>query len=142
VPIGPLLPFVQPIHPVSGGPLDGTFQWSFAGSTPAVGLPDLTEIEVAYVIVFTENGVPIETTPTTLWQIVVPGSQTQVQIPDALLTQLLATVPQSTSSYEVFLFWVIDTAQAPRFDYSFFSYTDLSPDAWTSFQSTQELTAP
>ena len=142
VPIGPLQPFVQPIHPVPGGPLDGTFQWSFAGSTPPVGPPDLTEIEVAYVYLYTVNGVPMQSSPQVLWQIVVPGNQTQVQIPEALLTQLLATVPQSTTSFQVVLFWVIDTAKAPRFDYSFFSYTDLSPDGWTSYQTTQQLTEP
>ena len=139
---GPLLPFVQPIHPASGAALDGTFQWSFAGSTPAVGSPDLTEIEVAYVIVYSEGTQTFETSPQVLWTIVVPGSQTQVQIPTAPLSQILTEVPQSSPGFEVFLFWVIDTAQAPRFNYSFFSYTDLSPQSWTSFQSTQQLTAP
>jgi hypothetical protein len=92
--------------------------------------------------VFEENGQNIQTQPITLWTIVVPGSQTQVQVPTALLTQILAEVPQSGPGLGVFLFWVIDTAQAPRFDYSFFSYTDLSPESWTAFQSTAQLTAP
>ncbi len=142
VQIGPLLPFVQPLHPLPGAALDGTFEWSFAGSTPAVGVPDLTEIQLVYVIVYTIGGQTFQTGAEPLWTIVVPGSQTQVQVPAALLAQIVAGVPQSQPGFEVFLLWVIDTAQAPRFNYSFFSYTDLSPESWTSFQSTQQLTAP
>ncbi len=95
-----------------------------------------------YVIVYTVDNQNFQTQPDILWTIVVPGSQTQVQIPSALLTQILAGLPQSQPGFEVFLLWVIDTAQAPRFDYSFFSYTDLSTNSWTAFQSTQVLAAP
>ena len=143
VQVGPLQPFVQPIHPIPNGTLDGTFEWSFAGSVPAVPMPDLTEIQVAYVLVIDEgNGQSFQTSPQTLWQIIVPGSQTQVQIPTDILNGILQELPPSSPGFEVFLFWVIDTAQAPRFDYNFFSYTDLSPESWTSFQATEQLASP
>ncbi len=139
VPMGPLLPFVIPVHPVSGGTLDGTFQWSFAGSTPPARPPELTRIDLAYEQVATGSTTP--TFPTVLWDIVVPGTQTEVQIPNDLLHQILTSVPTVTG-YTNYFFWQIDTANAPRFNYAFFTYGDLSPNAWTGYQSTSSLASP
>ena len=139
VPLGPLLPFVQPVHPANGALLDGTFQWSFAGSVPPEGPPDVTRIDIVYVQV---DSTGKQSPGSELWQIVVPGTQTQVQLPLDAVAQLLATVPQSQPGLRTYLFWQINTAHAPRFDFNFFSYTDLSQNSWTSFQTTQSLAAP
>jgi hypothetical protein len=78
---------------------------------------------------------------TELWEIIVPGSQTEVQIPADLLQQIVAGVSSASGSTN-YLFWEISTAHAPRFDYAFFSYADLNNQAWTSFQTTVSLVTP
>ncbi len=139
VPMGPLLAFADPIHPVVGGALDGTFTWSFQGSTPAVGPPDISQVVVYWY--WFQNGALL-TSPASLWQIVVSGSQTSVQIPPDQLTSALAAIAPPDATIDLGLVWVIQTAHAPRFDFNFWSYQDLDNLDWTSFQTTQIATQP
>jgi hypothetical protein len=139
VPMGPLLAFAAPLHPAVGGALDGTFSWSFQGSTPPVGPPDITQVVLFWY--WFQNGALL-TSPSALWQIVVSGSQTEVQIPPDQLNTALTAITPSDKTIQLGLAWVIQTAHAPRFDFNFWSYQDLSSLDWTSFQTTQIATRP
>jgi hypothetical protein len=139
VSMGPLLAFASPLHPVVGGKLDGTFNWSFQGSTPAVGPPDLTQVTAYWYWV--QNGALIQTF-TPFWQIVVSGSQTQVQIPPGQLSSTLQAITPTDNTIQLGLAWTIETAHAPRFDFNFWSYQDLNSLDWTSFQITQIQASP
>ena len=123
----------------SSVPGDPTFTWSFQGSTPAVGPPDISQVVVYWY--WFQNGALL-TSPAALWQIVVSGSQTSVQIPPDQLNTALATITPPDTTIQLGLVWVIQTAHAPRFDFNFWSYQDLDNLDWTSFQTTQIATRP
>ncbi|MHB1844591.1 MAG: IPT/TIG domain-containing protein [Deltaproteobacteria bacterium] len=138
VTLGPLLSFAAPTHPGFGAQLDGTFSWSFVDSTAPT--PDLTKIDLYWTQI---DATGTQQAPLTqLWEIVVPGSQTTVQIPPAQLTQLEQGLPQSSSSSTTILAWFLYTARSPRFDYDFWSYQELSELTWTSFQSSYSIAFP
>jgi hypothetical protein len=139
VSMGPLLAFASPLHPVVGGKLDGTFSWSFQGSTPPVGPPDISQVTAYWY--WLQNG-QLVSNVTSLWQIVVSGSQTQVQVPPDQLASSIQAITPLDPSIQLQLVWVIQTAHAPRFDFNFWSYQDLNNLDWTSFQATEVTASP
>ncbi len=130
VPMGPLLSFASFTHPAAGGMLDGTFAWTF--TDPSAPAPDISQITVYWTQVDASGNqlAPLSQ----LWQIVVPGSQTSVTVPPDQLGAMLQTLPAAGTGARTFVAWVLVTASAPRFDYSFWSYQDLSQLTWTGFQ--------
>ncbi|HUB05898.1 MAG TPA: IPT/TIG domain-containing protein [Myxococcales bacterium] len=138
VPMGPLLSFASFTHPAAGGTIDGTFAWSF--TDPTAPAPDLSQLTLYWTEV---DGSGNQVAPLTqLWQIIVPGSQTSVTIPDDALSEMLQTLPASSPGSSTFVAWVLVTVTAPRFDYDFWSYQELSELSWTGFQVTSSGTFP
>ncbi len=139
VDVGPLLSFVNPVHPPFGGQLDGTFSWAFAD--PSAPLPDLTMVTLYWLLVDPTTGSQLSPLQQ-IWQIVVPGSETSVSVPPDELSTLLQSLPPSTPTTETIVAWFIQTARSPRFDYNFWSYEELSELTWTSFTSAYSLDPP
>ncbi|MDF1564549.1 MAG: IPT/TIG domain-containing protein [Deltaproteobacteria bacterium] len=111
VDLGPMQPMTHFISPVPGGSLvGGRVQWAYDGSPE----PDLVQIDVE------EPGF----VPKPLWSIILPGSETSVEVPEQVLTVLRQSpMLQITAT----------TALSPRFDYDHFSYSQLSALSWNSF---------
>ena len=138
VSMGPLLSFLALTHPAFGGQLDGTFSWSFVD--PSAPTPDLTKIDLAWTQIDSSGN---QLAPLTqIWEIVVPGNQTSVQIPPAQLSQIVQSLPQSSTSATTLLAWFVYTARSPRFDYDFWSYQELSELTWTAFQTSFSVALP
>jgi hypothetical protein len=138
VPMGPLLSFANFTHPAFGGQLDGTFTWAFAD--PTAPAPDLSQLNLYWT---TEDATTGTQTAglTQLWQIVVPGTQTSVTIPPAQLSAMLQALPASSSTSLTVVEWELETSTEPRFDYDYWSYSELSVLTWTGFQITASATA-
>lgn len=117
VDIGPMQPFTHFISPAPGGALTGgRVQWAYDG----LPIPDVVQVSIE------EPGF----VPKPVWTIVLPGSETQVQVPPAVL-ELLRQSPA--------LQLTLVTALSPRFDFDHFSYSQLGLSSWTSF--TQDYTS-
>ncbi|RMG17177.1 MAG: hypothetical protein D6729_09475, partial [Deltaproteobacteria bacterium] len=111
VDIGPMQPMTRLISPVPGGALTGgRVQWAYDG-TP---VPDV-------VLIFIDEPGFV---PKPLWQIILPGTETQVDVPPAVLEVLRQSPALSLT---------LITALSARFDFDHFSYGQLGLGAWNSF---------
>ena len=109
--IGPMQPFTRIVSPAPGGALTGgRIQWSYDGGLT----PDVVIMQV------TEPG--FLSRP--LWEVILPGSETQVSVPPDALAQMKAASALQLS---------VTSALSPRFDFDHFSYGQLGLGAWTSF---------
>ncbi len=110
VTMGPFLGFTELVDPPQEGELSGgRLAWSFQGSSP----------ELTFLRIQTS-----ELMPRILWQVIVPGEVTEVQLPE----ELLGVLPQGEP-----LMLLLYTANSPRFNFDRFNYGQLSSSRWTSY---------
>jgi hypothetical protein len=64
-----------------------------------------------------------------------------VTIPPAQLSAMLQALPASNSTSLTVVEWELETSTEPRFDYDYWSYSELSVLTWTGFQITASATA-
>ncbi|RMG18410.1 MAG: carboxypeptidase regulatory-like domain-containing protein [Deltaproteobacteria bacterium] len=121
VDLGPMQPMTHFLSPVPGGALTGTrVIWAYDG-TP---IPDLVQLDIA------EPGF----VPKPLWSVILPGTETSVEVPPGVLDVLRQSPTLQIS---------LTTALSPRFDFNHFSYTQLSALSWNSFTlDSQVFTVP
>jgi len=115
VTVGPLLPvptFTAPNYPTVM--FDGTVSWTREPGT----LPDVQEVKI---VKLTMMGL------VTLWQVVLPGTETTVTLPQPAVTALRASEPTTT------LFVLHYGSRSPRFGYAQWTYDALSPLGWSSY---------
>jgi hypothetical protein len=120
VKLGPFLGFTQLVDPLDEGELkQGKIRWKFLGPTP-----NLTQLQLK------TTDVPSKT----LWRIVLPGDQNEVELPKELVDNL----PHGKR-----LFVILYTANSPRFDFDRFNFSQLSSGRWTSYTvNYSSLTVP
>lgn len=94
----------------------------FAWNSPPGGTPDLIHLSL-YALLPQRS--------LRLWQVILPGTQSQVQLPSFLTERLRAEWGDTD------LLMVLTTSRQPRFRYEQWSYDALSTDDWTAFSTTQ-----
>jgi hypothetical protein len=115
VTLGPLLPvpnFTAPNYPSL--PFDGTISWT---REPGV-LPDVQEVRL---VKLTMMGLQ------TLWQVVLPGTETQVTLPQPAVDALRASEPTTV------LYVLHYGSRSPKFSYAQWTYEALSLLTWSSY---------
>jgi hypothetical protein len=117
--IGPMYPMPQFTDPTAASTQngwDGILSWA-VDPGPA---PDITQVSI---IASTSTGSVL------VWSVMLPGSQTQVQLPaDALQTL------QTTYAGDM-MFALLSSSNSPKFDYNQWTYDVLSGSSWTSYTS-------
>ncbi|MFW6369110.1 MAG: hypothetical protein ACOC0J_00830 [Myxococcota bacterium] len=103
-------PMTRLMSPAEGVLVGDQIQWTYEGEPE----PDVVQI------VISEPGF----VPLPVWQIVLPGTETSVVVPEPILDIL-----REYSFLEI----MVITALSPRFDFDFFSYRQLGLGSWTSF---------
>ncbi len=121
VTIGPMLPVPRIVSPTSQTGMEERFAWL----NPPGATPDLTHLTLYALTPFGSLR---------LWQVVLPGTENQVQLP-AHLTERLRREWSETD-----LMITLTTSRQPRFRYEQWSYQALSTSDWTSFSTTQSGT--
>jgi hypothetical protein len=111
VTIGPLLPAPR-LASLSN--FNGTISWSLAPGA----VPDLFEIEL--IRQTAAGGV-------TVWQMIVPGTETSVVLPPAAVTKLKNEEVGNSLSV------VMYGSRSPKFSYTQWTYDSLSGVSWSSF---------
>lgn len=113
VTIGPLLGLTRFLQPT--GRFEGTVAWAQeAGPTPDVLTVTIEEL--------TMTGRVLQ------WEMVLPGSETQVTVPETALQALRAKYPPGAE-----LLLTLTGAREPRFAYEQWNYDNLSLPSYTSF---------
>jgi hypothetical protein len=115
VTVGPLLPvprFTAPDYP--SVMFDGTVSWTRESGT----LPDVQEVRI---VKMTMMGL------VTLWQVVLPGSETTVTLPQPAVDALRTSEPTTV------LFVLHYGSRSPRFGYAQWTYDALSPLGWSAY---------
>jgi hypothetical protein len=112
VTIGPMLPPAEISQPTSS--FNGTIAWSVAPGPVA----DIHSIQVLR---------PTLTGAVTVWSVVLPGSETQVVLPQAAVDKLKREEAGNT------LFVVIYSSRSPKFAYNQWTYDTLSGVSWSSY---------
>lgn len=114
--IGPMLPAPDITAPLTS--FTGTISWTIApGPTP-----DLYSVEILR---------PTPTGAVTVWSLVLPGTETQVVLPQAAVDKLNREEQGNQ------LFVVIYGSRSPRFSYNQWTYGSLSVISWSSFTIAQ-----
>jgi hypothetical protein len=113
VTIGPLLPAPNLTAPI-GGTFTGTISWTMA---PGV-VPDIHNVQILKPTLFGNL---------TLWNMVLPGTETQVVLPQPAVEKLLREEAGNP------LFVVIYSSRSPKFAYTQWTYDTLSGVSWSSF---------
>lgn len=116
VTIGPLLPAPNLTAPV-GGTFNGTISWTMA---PGV-VPDLHNVQILKPTLFGNIN---------LWNMVLPGTDTQVVLPPLAVNKLLTEEAGNA------LFVVIFSSRSPKFAYNQWTYDTLSGVSWSSYTIT------
>jgi hypothetical protein len=116
VTIGPMLPPPEMVKPL-GGQFDGTVQWTLPPGPTA----DILQVNID---IDTLAG------PVTLWSIVLPGTETQVVLPQPAV-QKLRNEQMGNSLYVEIL-----ASRSPKFSYNQWTYDTLSGVSWSSFTVT------
>jgi hypothetical protein len=119
--IGPMLGLVHVTRPAvdlgSNARLDGTIAWSMGDGT----IPDILQLSLTLV---SELGfLP-------LWTAILPGSETSIVLPGDLLEQIRSSAQPGDQ-----LQLSLEAARSPRFDYAYWSYSQLSASSWISWSS-------
>jgi len=115
VTVGPLLPVPTVTAPDYPSVMfDGTVSWARATGT----LPDVQEVKI---VKLTMMGL------VTLWQVVLPGTETTVTLPQPAVAALRATEPTTV------LYVLHYGSRSPRFGYAQWTYDALSPLGWSSY---------
>ncbi len=112
VTIGPLLPAPNLIAPTT------TFTGTIAWTLDPGGVPDIHDVQL------------LKPTPfgnVTLWEVVLPGTQNQVSLPQPVVQQLLQNEAGNS------LFIVIYSSRSPKFAYNQWTYNSLSGVTWSAF---------
>jgi len=113
VTIGPLLPAPNLTAPLAGN-FTGTISWTMA---PGV-TPDIHNVQILKPTLFGN---------VSLWNMVLPGAETQVVLPQVAVNKLMAEEAGNV------LFVVIYSSRSPKFSYNQWTYDSLSGVSWSSF---------
>jgi hypothetical protein len=113
VTIGPLLPAPNLTAPV-GGRFTGVISWTMAPGP----VPDLHNIQILK---------PTLLGNVSLWNMVLPGTETQVVLPQPAVDKLVSEEAGNP------LFVVIFSSRSPKFAYNQWTYDSLSGVNWSSF---------
>lgn len=112
VTIGPMLPTPRINQPA--GSFTGTIAWTMA----AGAVPNLHNIQILRPSLFGN---------TVVWSMVLPGTETMVQVPQAAVDKLNREEAGNQ------LFVVIFSSRAPKFAYNQWTYDTLSGVSWSSY---------
>ena len=112
VTIGPMLPAPNIIEPTS------TFTGKISWTIDPGAVPDINDVQIIK---------PTLAGNVTVWEVVMPGTQTEVTLPPAAVT-LLKTQEAGNQ-----LFVVIYSSRSPKFAYNQWTYDVLSGVSWSSF---------
>jgi hypothetical protein len=112
VTIGPLLPAPNITAPTT------TFTGTIAWTMDPGGVPDIHDVQLLKPTLFGN---------VTLWEVVLPGTQNQVSLPQPVVQQLLQNEAGNS------LFIVIYSSRSPKFAYNQWTYNSLSGVTWSAF---------
>ncbi len=112
VTIGPMLPAPNIIEPTS------TFTGKISWTIDPGAVPDINDVQIIK---------PTLAGNVTVWEVVMPGTQTEVTLPPAAVT-LLQTQEAGNQ-----LLAVIYSSRSPKFSYNQWTYDVLSGVSWSSF---------
>lgn len=114
VSIGPMLPAPEIVQPSMTVPFTGTISWNIA-PTP---VPNIHDVQVLKPTLFGNLNV---------WEVVLPGSENQVVLPQPAVLQL----QQEQAGQQLFI--AIFSSRSPKFSYNQWTYDTLSGVSWSSF---------
>jgi hypothetical protein len=103
-------------EPAETGPFTGRIGWELQANPDA----DLARLDLARLSPLTGY--------TTVWSVVLPGSERSAQMPANLFAKLLSDATENDQIYVGLTF-----SRAARFDYAYWSYGSFSQDGWTSW---------
>ncbi|MBI5543977.1 MAG: IPT/TIG domain-containing protein [Deltaproteobacteria bacterium] len=114
--VGPMLGLTQWAEPVSERGFEGRISWSTASAVDA----DVARLTLSRMSGYTGW--------TSIWTVILPGSERSVTLPQNLFDDLRATGYPDDQ-----LVVSLVCSRAARFDYAHWSYTSLATDTWTSW---------
>ncbi len=112
--IGPMLPTPIFTSPTGTGVFDGTISWSMDPGA----VPDLHYVQIVKQTLFGA---------VTLWSIVLPGSETQVTLPQAAVQKLRTEEAGNQLSVQIL------SSRSPKFSYNQWTYETLGGASWSSY---------
>lgn len=115
VSIGPMLGLPRLTEPVES--FAGRISWELQATPDA----DLARLDLA-------RFSPLTGYYSSVWSVVLPGSQRSAQMPANLFAKLLSDATEDDQLYVSLTF-----SRAARFDYAYWSYGSFSQDGWTSW---------
>lgn len=113
VTIGPMLP-TPILNPIASLTTTGTISWTIAAGAVA----DLHNVQILRPTLFGN---------VTVWDMVLPGTETQVVVPQAAVDKLLREEAGNQ------LFVVVYSSRSPKFAYNQWTYDTLSGVSWSSY---------
>ncbi|MGI5862811.1 MAG: IPT/TIG domain-containing protein [Myxococcales bacterium] len=113
VTIGPMLGLLQIVEPRLGRRFEGRISWRLGQGPPA----DLARLTLSY---------QSATSYSTVWQVVLPGTETSVSLPPNV-----SEIIGASNSGKDKLYLSFTGVRAPRFDYHHWGYSHFSLTSWT-----------
>ncbi|MGA9521977.1 MAG: IPT/TIG domain-containing protein [Myxococcaceae bacterium] len=115
VTVGPMLPIPTLTAPTGVTGFNGTISWAV---DPGRAVPDLYSVSIVRQTLFGD---------VTVWSMVLPGTETQVTLPEAAVQKLRTEEAGNT------LFVQITSSRSPKFSYNQWTYDSLNLTSWSSY---------
>ncbi len=112
--VGPMLPTPAFQSPKAGTPFDGTIRWTLDPGPR----PDIHQVQIVK---------PTLAGNVTLWSVVMPGTETQVVLPQSAVLKLRAEEPETQLTI------ILSSSRSPKFNYAQWTYETLSGISWSSY---------
>ncbi len=115
VTVGPMLPIPTITAPTSATGFNGTISWAV---DPGRAVPNLYNVGIVRPTLFGN---------VTVWSMILPGTETQVTLPQSAVQKLKTEEAGNT------LFVEITSSRSPKFSYNQWTYDSLNLTTWSSY---------